>query len=68
MAMPLKSGDSEATVDANIAELEQSGRPPQQAEAIALDTARRTAPGHPPHPHHGRGRHGQHILRRSGDA
>ena len=66
--MPLKRGDSQATVGANIAELERSGRPAKQAEAIALDTARRTAPGHPPAPHHGRGRKASHILRRSGDA
>ena len=67
--MPLKPGDSEATVSANIAELRRSGRPQDQSVAIALDEARRTAPGNPHKmPHHGRGRKGIHIMRRSGDA
>ena len=37
--MPLKSGSSDATVSANIAELIKSGRPKKQAIAIALDKA-----------------------------
>lgn len=64
--MPLKRGDSQATVSSNIAELERTGRPPKQAEAVALNEARRTAPGSLPH--HGRGRKGHQVMRRSGDA
>jgi hypothetical protein len=37
--MPLKRGSSRAVIGSNIAELERSGRPPKQAQAIALKTA-----------------------------
>jgi hypothetical protein len=38
--MPLKKGSSRATVSSNISELMHSGRPQNQAVAIALKTAR----------------------------
>jgi len=38
--MPLKRGKSKKTISANISELVHSGRPREQAVAIALDTAR----------------------------
>lgn len=38
--MPLKEGNSEATVSANIATEINAGKPPKQAEAIALAKAR----------------------------
>lgn len=37
--MPLKSGKDPATLQANIHELIQSGRPPKQAAAIAYSKA-----------------------------
>lgn len=37
--MPLKKGKSRAVVGANISELEKSGRPKNQAIAIALSEA-----------------------------
>jgi len=37
--MPLKKGTSKAVVSANIKELRQSGRPQNQAVAIALEKA-----------------------------
>jgi len=43
--MPLKSGSSRATVGANIAELQASGRPHKQAVAIALKESRKKAAG-----------------------
>ena len=41
--MPLKKGSSQTTVSSNISELVHSGRPQNQAIAIALKTARETA-------------------------
>ncbi len=38
--MPLKKGKGRKTVSANIRELKKSGKPQDQAVAIALDTAR----------------------------
>ena len=40
--MPLKSGTSQETIDANIKELRESGRPLRQAIAISLDKARKS--------------------------
>ena len=40
--MPLKPGSSRETISANIAELQRSGRPQDQAVAIAYANARRT--------------------------
>ena len=40
--MPLKTGSSDATVSANIAELMESGRPQKQAVAIAMKQAGRS--------------------------
>lgn len=39
--MPLDKSGSKASIGKNIKELEATGRPPKQAVAIALDTARR---------------------------
>lgn len=41
--MPLKKGTSQKVISANISELVHSGRPQDQAIAIALDTARRSS-------------------------
>jgi len=41
--MPLKKGYSPKTISKNIGAEIKSGRPPEQAIAIALDTARRAA-------------------------
>jgi hypothetical protein len=41
--MPLQSGKSAKTIQANIAELIKSGYPPAQAVAIAHDHARKTS-------------------------
>lgn len=38
--MPLKSGKSKKTISANIKELVKSGRPQNQAIAIAMEKAR----------------------------
>lgn len=40
--MPLKKGSSQKTISSNISELVHSGRPHDQAIAIALSTARRS--------------------------
>lgn len=40
--MPLKSGKSKKVISKNIAELENSGREPKQAIAIALSNARKS--------------------------
>ena len=48
--MPLKKGTSKKNIAANVKELIESGRPKNQAIAIALSIARRTPkspqPGH----------------------
>lgn len=41
--MPLKKGYSKATIGKNIAKEEAAGKPPKQAIAIAMDTARKAA-------------------------
>lgn len=40
--MPLSKGTSRAVIGRNIKEMEDSGRPPKQAIAAALNTARRS--------------------------
>jgi hypothetical protein len=47
--MPLKPGSSAKVRSENIAELIRSGRPRDQAVAIAYSEARRSAPGIGPH-------------------
>jgi len=42
--MPLKKGSSKKTISANIAELIRSGRPRDQAVAIAMRTAGMSKP------------------------
>lgn len=42
--MPLKKGKSKKVISENIAELERSGRKPNQAIAIALNAARDRKP------------------------
>lgn len=39
--MPLTPGSSQSIISRNIAELISSGRPTKQAQAIALDNARK---------------------------
>jgi len=43
--MPLKSGKSDKVVSSNIKELKNSGRPTNQAIAIALDKAGKSNKG-----------------------
>jgi len=40
--MPLKKGKSKKTISTNIAELKRSGRPTDQAVAIAYSVAKKT--------------------------
>ncbi len=40
--MPLKSGKSRKVIGDNIAEMERSGHPAKQAEAAALNNARKS--------------------------
>lgn len=42
--MPLKKGSSKKTIGENIAELIHSGRPKDQAVAIAMSTAGKSRP------------------------
>src|ERR1041385_5791159 len=46
--MPLQAGKSRKVIEANIHELVASGRPPKQAVAIALSTARKAKHMHSP--------------------
>lgn len=48
--MPLKPGSGRKTISDNTKELVQSGRPQNQAVAIAMYEARRTAHGKPAKP------------------
>lgn len=55
--MPLKKGKSRKTISRNIGEMERSGYPPKQAEAAALNTARKSGARiplevHDTHPRH----------------
>ena len=43
--MPLKTGSSEKSISSNIKELEKTGRPKDQAVAIALNGARKSKGG-----------------------
>ena len=43
--MPLKKGTSQAVVSQNIRTEIAAGKPPKQAQAIAMDTARRSGGG-----------------------
>jgi len=45
--MPLKKGSSDAAVSSNISELVQTGRPQNQAVAIAMSKAGKSKPGNP---------------------
>jgi len=40
--MPLKKGSSRKTIGKNIKEMEESGHPPAQAKAAALNEARKS--------------------------
>lgn len=46
--MPLKKGKSRKTVSHNVRELRHSGKPQEQAVAIALNTARKSGVNIPP--------------------
>jgi len=50
--MPLKSGYSRKTISKNIRTEIGAGRPPKQAIAIALNTARKAAKSAGKHPAH----------------
>ena len=52
--MPLKKGSSDETVSSNISELVHSGRPQEQAIAIAMSTAGRSKKKHKPGNPHGK--------------
>jgi hypothetical protein len=50
--MPLEKGSSRKVIGDNIAEMERSGHPAKQAEAAALENARKSK--RHKHRHHGR--------------
>lgn len=52
--MPLKKGSSDEAVSSNISELVHSGKPQDQAVAIAMSTAGRSKKKHKPGNPHGK--------------
>jgi hypothetical protein len=46
--MPLKPGKSKTTISQNISKLRSENKPPKQAVAIALNTARKSGADIPP--------------------